>query len=86
MPTSITLVATSTSTSPDAKRAITSRFSRACIWPCITADVEVARTRPGARRSPSAVAARACSASDSSTSGQTTKHCRPSRSRSRMNS
>ena len=39
-----------------------------------------------ARRSPSTVAARAWSASDSSTSGQTTKHCRPSRRRSRMKS
>ena len=44
MPTSITLVATSTSISPARMRAITSRFSRRLHLPCITPTAEVART------------------------------------------
>ncbi len=49
-------------------------------------DAEVARARSSRSRSYSAVAARACSASDSSTSGQTTNAWRPARSSSRMRS
>ena len=76
MPTSITLVATSTSVSPSANPRMASCLSALDIWPWI---------RPTAwsgnsvrrRRSASSVAAAAWSASDSDTSGQTTKHWRP---------
>ena len=50
------------------------------------ADPEVAELRRPPSRSASRVAARAWSCSDSSTSGHTTKHWRPSRRRPRMNS
>ena len=71
MPTSITLVATSTSASPEAKRAIAACLSRACIWPWRTSTVK-SRNSVAARRLASSVAARAWSFSDSETSGQTT--------------
>ena len=77
MPTSITVVATSTSAPPAAKAAIASCFSRGRMLAVQQHDAEVARARSRASRSYSAVAARACSASDSSTSGQTTNAWRP---------
>ena len=62
---------------------------RACavdgIWPWISS-TRCRGTPCAARRSASAVAARACSVSDSSTSGQTTKHWRPLAISSRMRS
>ena len=60
MPTSITLVATSTSSLPEAKRSITSRLRGDGICPCITSTAEVAQNSVFARRSASSVAARAC--------------------------
>ena len=76
MPTSITLVATSTSASPAANAAIASclRFVGICPW---ISSTRWSRNSVAASRSASAVAAFAWSVSDSSTSGQTTKHCRP---------
>ena len=61
MPTSMTVVATSTSASPAAKRAIASAFSRGRIWPCSRTTrssrelgaCAAARTRPW-RRAPAA--------------------------------
>ena len=85
MPTSITVVATSTSAPPAANAAIASCFSRGRIWPC-RSTTRKSRSSPACSRSNSAVAARACSASDSSTSGQTTNAWRPARSSSRMRS
>ena len=82
-PTSITVVATSTSSSRALKRAIRSRrsagFSRPCRQP-------TRKSRSSARRSRSASssAARASVVSDASTSGQTTYACRPSREQARQ--
>ena len=77
MPTSITVVATSTSAPPAANAAIAACFSRGRIWPCSSTTRKSRELGRRARRSNSAVAARACSASDSSTSGQTTNAWRP---------
>ena len=85
MPTSITLVATSTSASPDANASIAACFSECGIWPWMRATLW-SRNSVSRSRSYSTVAALACSASDSSTSGQTTKHCRPFAISSRMRS
>ena len=71
MPTSMTVVATSTSASPAANARITSAFSAGRSWPCMRT-TRKSRSSPAVRRSNSAVAARAASASDSLTSGQTT--------------
>jgi hypothetical protein len=84
MPTSMTLVATSTSISPAAKRAITSPFWADGIWPWSTS-TRKSRSSPAASRFPSASAAFASSAVDSLTSGQTTYAWRPSARRSRTN-
>ena len=85
MPTSITEVATSTSAPPAANAAIASCLARGRIWPCSSTTSKSASSVL-ARRSYSAVAARAWRASDSSTSGHTTKAWRPARSSSRMRS
>ena len=85
MPTSITVVETSTSAPPAANAAIASCFSRGRICPC-RRTTRKSRSSVRERRSYSAVAARACSASDSSTSGQTTNAWRPRPSSSRMRS
>ena len=85
MPTSITLVATSTSASPAANERMASCFSAVGIWPWISA-TRWSRNSVLCRRSASTVAARACSASDSETSGHTTKHWRPAAISSRMRS
>ena len=85
MPTSITLVATSTSTSPAANFFIAAPFCFDGIWPWISSTRRSANSVVR-RRSNSAVAAFAWSASDSSTSGHTTKHCRPCAISSRMRS
>jgi hypothetical protein len=85
MPTSMTVVATRTSAAPEAKRSIASAFSRGFIWPC-SSTTSKSRTRSVRSRSYSAVAARAASASDSATSGQTTNAWRPCASSSRMRS
>ena len=66
-------------------RAITSCFSAGRSWPCMRT-TRKSRSSPARRRSNSAVAARACSSSDSSTSGQTTNAWRPARSSSRIRS
>ena len=76
MPTSITLVATSTSASPAANASIAAAFCFEGSWPWISS-TRWSRNSVVRRRSYSAVAALACSASDSSTSGQTTKHWLP---------
>ena len=76
MPTSITVVETSTSAPPSANAAIAACFSRGRIWPC-SSTTRKSRSSVRESRSNSAVAARAWSASDSSTSGQTTKAWRP---------
>ena len=86
MPTSITLVATSTSASPRANASIAAAFCFERQLAVDQLDAQVARTRSVRRRSNSAVAAFAWSASDSSTSGQTTKHWRPAAISSRMRS
>ena len=85
MPTSMTVVATRTSAPPAANASIAAAFSRGRIWPCSSTTRKSANS-VSCRRSNSAVAARACSASDSLTSGQTTKAWRPARSSSRMRS
>ena len=85
MPTSMTVVATRTSASPAAKRSIASAFSRGRIWPC-SRTTSKSFSSVSRSRSNSAVAARACSASDSLTSGQTTNAWRPARSSSRSRS
>ena len=76
MPTSITLVATSTSASPRANVSIAAVFCFDGSWPWISSTRRPSNSVVRSR-SYSTVAALACSASDSSTSGQTTKHCRP---------
>ena len=76
MPTSITLVATSTPASPPANAAIASAFRFELICPWISS-TRWSLNSVAWRCSASVVAARACSASDSSTSGQTTNTCRP---------
>ena len=77
-PTSITVVATSTSSSRALKRAISSRrsagFSRPCMQP-----TRKPCSSPARSRSASCSAARAVDVADSSISGQTTYACRPSR-------
>ena len=85
IPTSITVVATSTSDSPETKRAIASVFSREVICPCSRPTRKPASS-PFASLAASALAAFASSCSESATSGQTTYAWRPSRSRSRTNS
>ena len=85
MPTSITLVATSTSASPPANFSIAAAFCFDGICPWISSTRWSANSVVRSR-SNSAVAALAWSASDSSTSGQTTKHCRPAAISSRMRS
>jgi hypothetical protein len=85
MPTSMTVVATSTSAAPEAKRSIASAFSRGFICPC-SSTTSKSTNSVVRRRSNSAVAARAASASDSATSGQTTNAWRPLASSSRMRS
>ena len=85
MPTSITDVATSTSAPPAANAAIAACFSFGRIWPW-SSTTRKSRNSVRASRSNSAVAARAWSASDSSTSGQTTNAWRPARSSSRIRS
>ena len=79
MPTSITVVATSTSVSPAAKRAIAAAFSAEGICPWRT-PTSKPRSSPAASRAASTSAALPCCFSDSATSGQTTKAWRPSRS------
>ena len=85
MPTSITVVATRTSAPPAANAAIASCFSRGRICPC-SSTTRKSFSSPVRSRSYSAVAARAWSASDSSTSGQTTNAWRPCASSSRIRS
>ena len=85
MPTSITVVETSTSAPPSANAAIAACFSRGRICPC-SSTTRKSRSSVRESRSYSAVAARAWSASDSSTSGHTTKAWRPCRSSSRTRS
>ncbi len=75
MPTSMTVVATSTSISPSRSACITRRFSSAGSCPCTRPRRRSGKTPR--RRSNSAVAEAASSLSLSSTSGQTTKACRP---------
>ena len=64
MPTSMTVVATSTCASPPAKRSIAACFSAGRIWPCSRTTSKSASS-PVFSRSYSAVAARAFRASDS---------------------
>ena len=85
MPTSITLVATSTSASPAANFSIAAAFCFDGICPWISSTRWSANSVVRSR-SNSAVAALAWSASDSSTSGHTTKHCRPAAISSRIRS
>ena len=77
MPTSITVVATSTSAPPVGERGHRRLLLARPQLAVQQHDAEVARARSRASRSYSAVAARAWSASDSSTSGQTTNAWRP---------
>src|ERR687892_129177 len=73
IPTSITVVATSTSAPPAANAAIDSCLSRGRIWPC-RSTTSKSRSSPARSRSYSAVAARAWSASDSSAGRQLAQH------------
>ena len=85
MPTSITVVATSTSIAPAAKAAIVRSRSAIAIRPWTRPTRASGNTR--ARSSASiSVAAFRSSFSDSSTSGQTTNACRPARSAVRTRS
>ena len=79
IPTSITVVATSTWVSPEAKRAIAAAFSAEGICPWRTPSSKP-RSSPAASRPASTSAALPCCFSDSATSGQTTNAWRPSRS------
>jgi hypothetical protein len=78
-------VATSTSASPRANASIAAVFFFDGIWPWISSTRWSANSVVR-RRSYSTVAALAWSASDSSTSGHTTKHWRPAAISSRMRS
>ena len=77
MPTSTTLVETRMSASPRRKAAMISSFSLGFMRPCSSASLRSGKIS-ACRRSCSAVAALASILSDSSTSGQMTKACRPS--------
>ena len=71
IPTSITVVATSTSVAPAANASIASALRADGIWPWMT-PTEKPRSSSAASRAASTSAAFPCIFSDSSTSGQTT--------------
>ncbi len=85
MPTSTTLVETSTSASLAWNWAITSSFSLGFMRPCRSASLRAGKTS-ACNRSCSAVAALASILSNSSTRGQMMNACRPSSSFFSMNS
>ncbi len=73
-PTSTTVVATSTQTSPSAKAAMTASFSPAAIRPCTSPTPGPRASRRASARSSAAVTSRV---SDSETSGQIQKAWAP---------